>query len=64
MNPSLTLSAIARQMMPDRPAIFWEEGSLSYGAFEIARFERPTGSSRRCPRTTTAELRQLLQNDR
>jgi acyl-CoA synthetase (AMP-forming)/AMP-acid ligase II len=33
MNLSLTLSAVARQL-PDRPAISWEEGTLSYAAFE------------------------------
>jgi len=33
MNLSLTLQAIA-QRMPDRPAVSWEEGALSYGALE------------------------------
>ena len=33
MNLSLTLRATA-QHLPDRPAISWEEGSLSYGALE------------------------------
>src|SRR5712671_471079 len=33
MNLSLTLHTIA-QRMPDRPAVSWEEGSLSYAALE------------------------------
>jgi long-chain acyl-CoA synthetase len=33
MNLSLTLGNIARQM-PDRPALSWEVGALSYSAFE------------------------------
>ncbi len=38
MNLSLTLRAIARQM-PDRPAVSWEEGTLSYAQLdgEVAR---------------------------
>src|SRR5262245_24924761 len=34
MNLSVTLHAIAQQM-PDRPAVSWEEGALSYGELEI-----------------------------
>jgi long-chain acyl-CoA synthetase len=34
MNLSLTLQAVARQM-PDRRAVSWEGGALSYGALEL-----------------------------
>ena len=33
MNLSLTLRNIA-QRMPDRPAVSWDEGALSYAALE------------------------------
>jgi acyl-CoA synthetase (AMP-forming)/AMP-acid ligase II len=33
MNLSLTLGAVARHI-PDRPALSWEGGALTYGAFE------------------------------
>ena len=42
MNLSLTLQAIA-QRMPDRPAVSWEEGALSYAALE-AQVQRIAGA--------------------
>jgi long-chain acyl-CoA synthetase len=44
MNLSLTLRAIA-QRMPDRPALSWEEGALSYAQLE-AQVERIAGTLR------------------
>ena len=45
MNLSLTLQTVAK-VHPDRPAISWEEGQLSYGAFE-AQVQRIAGALRR-----------------
>ena len=45
MNISLTLQTMAK-VHPDRPAISWEGGELSYGAFEAA-VQRIAGALRR-----------------
>ena len=52
MNIAHTLSTIAR-VHPDRPAIAWEGGGLSYGAFEdqvqrIAYADNETNYCARC----------------
>jgi len=47
MNLSLTLRSIA-QRMPDRPAVSWDEGALSYAALE-AQVQRIAGALRERP---------------